>query len=192
MFREGGRCQRRLTPSSTVGEGSIGVPLAQGRSRAGREMAAGKTGSLPHGWVYMYLPVNSSLRYGKNGSRPALGEGDVGGAGMARGRARSKISTPLRLVLAEAAAVCSAGPREHVQPAQPESHWLPSGPSFLDQSHNRRPFPGSCHHCECFCQLFTATAAPQELRLSVSLLLLPPRRSIYRSHLSAHPAAGRG
>lgn len=75
----------RLTPSSVVGEGSVRVPH-EGRSRAGKEMAAGKTGPLSHGRVYIFLPVNASPRFGKNGSSPALGEGDVGGAGMARGQ----------------------------------------------------------------------------------------------------------
>lgn len=46
----------------------------RGRSRAGRDVCAGKTGPSPHGcarWVgYIFLTVNSSPRYGKNGPSP--------------------------------------------------------------------------------------------------------------------------
>lgn len=71
------------------------------RSRAGRKVAAGKTGPFPHGCIgwagYIFLPMNSSPRCRKNGSSPfwekgMLEEQGRPGAGPSpRGAALSRV-----------------------------------------------------------------------------------------------------
>lgn len=61
-------------------------------------MASGKIGPLPHGcvgWVgYIFLPVDSSPRCGKNGPSPFGEKGMLEEQGWLGGRAQSKASSP--------------------------------------------------------------------------------------------------
>lgn len=111
--------------------------------------------------------MNSSPRCKENGPSLSWEKGDVGGAAVARGKAQSKMSS---LYSGARCEQLPCAPQQLSARPQPESCWFSPGPSFLDQSHHRKPFLGSHCHYGCFCQLFTAGTAPQELRLSVSTL----------------------